>query len=210
VPEGVSSADGLGGNQDQTWPRSGTSANDEAKHRTEKGPEDVVVKQNKAQSKETKIRVDAVANFQQQPNWAVRSAKPDHSVPLGPVQREVSKSTTPETAPALRWCPPRLMHSQRRRIQRMRVHKLKEDMTEKERDEHLNTIQHMFPIKQEWRVKEKEKVSIPIPMTFDDDMDLLDDVESPLIKDGSPPPISMDINMVFTLSVEFWGAKEVA
>jgi hypothetical protein len=98
------------------------------------------------------------------------------------------------------------MHNQRRRIQRMRVHKLKEDMTEKERDEHLNTIQHMFPIKQEWRVK--EKVDIPVPMTSDDDMDLLDDVESPLIKDRSPPLIIMDINMVFTLSVEFRDAKE--
>jgi hypothetical protein len=71
VPEGVSSADGLGGNQDQTWLRSGTSADDKAKHRTEKGPEDVVVKQNKAQSEETKIRADAVANFQHQPNWTV-------------------------------------------------------------------------------------------------------------------------------------------
>jgi hypothetical protein len=37
----------------------------------------------------------------------------------------------------------------------------------------------------------------------DDDMDLLDDDESPLIKDGSPPPTSMDVIMVFTLPVEF-------
>jgi hypothetical protein len=32
------------------------------------------------------------------------------------------------------------MHSQRRRIQWMRVQKLREDVTEKERDEHFNTI----------------------------------------------------------------------
>jgi hypothetical protein len=31
-------------------------------------------------------------------------------------------------------------------------------------------------------------------------MYLLDDDEAPLIKDGSPPPTDMDINMVFTLS----------
>jgi hypothetical protein len=41
-------------------------------------------------------------------------------------------------------------------------------------------------------------------------MDLLDDDESPLIKDGSPPPTSMDINMVFTLPAEFKDVKEEA
>jgi hypothetical protein len=44
--------------------------------------------------------------------------------------------------------------------------------------------------------------------TSDDDMDLLDDDEALLIKDGSPPPTSMDINMVFTLPVEFRSAEE--
>jgi hypothetical protein len=88
----------------------------------------------------------------------------------------------------------------------MRVHKLKDDAAEKGRDKNINTIRPMFPTKQEWRVK--EKADIPAPMTSDDDMDLLDDNESPLIKDGSPPPIGMDINMVFTLSTEVRGAKE--
>jgi hypothetical protein len=60
--------------------------------------------------------------------------------------------------------------------------------------------------KQEWRVK--EKTSTPALMTSDDDMCLLDDDESPLIKDGSPPPTCMDINMVFTLPTEFRGAEE--
>jgi hypothetical protein len=91
----------------------------------------------------------------------------------------------------------------------MRVQKLREDATEKERDEHFNTIQHMFPMKQQWRVK--EKTSMPMLMASDDDMDLLDDDEAPLIKDGSPPLTGMDINMVFTLSAEFKGAAgEVA
>jgi hypothetical protein len=39
-------------------------------------------------------------------------------------------------------------------------------------------------------------------------MDLLDDDESPLIKDGSSSPTDMDINMVFMLSIEFKGAEE--
>jgi hypothetical protein len=88
----------------------------------------------------------------------------------------------------------------------MRVQKLREEAAEKERDEHFNTIRPMFPIKQEWRVK--EKASTPTLMAFDDDMDLLDSDESPLIKDGSPPPTGMDINMVFTLPAEFRVAEE--
>jgi hypothetical protein len=60
--------------------------------------------------------------------------------------------------------------------------------------------------RQEWRVK--EKADTPAPMTSNDDMDLLDDDEPPLIKEGSPPPISMDANMVFMLPDEFRGVKE--
>jgi hypothetical protein len=62
--------------------------------------------------------------------------------------------------------------------------------------------------KQEWRVK--EKANAPTSTTFDDDMDLLDDDEASLIKDGSPPPTSMDINMVFMLPAEFRGTEEEA
>jgi hypothetical protein len=54
----------------------------------------------------------------------------------------------------------------------------------------------------------KEKVNTPAPTTFDNDMDLLDDDEAPLIKDGSPPLTSMDINMAFTLPAEFRGVEE--
>jgi hypothetical protein len=78
-----------------------------------------------------------------------------------------------------------------------------------DREGKRRTLQHywpMFPINQEWRVK--EKANIPAPMTSDDDMDFLDDDESPLIKDGSLPPTGMDINMVFTLSAEFKGIEE--
>jgi hypothetical protein len=75
----------------------------------------------------------------------------------------------------------------------MRAQKLGEDEAEKERDEHFNSIRPMFPMKQEWRVK--EKANTPAPTTSDNDMDLLDDDESPVIKDGSPPPIGMDLNM---------------
>jgi hypothetical protein len=54
----------------------------------------------------------------------------------------------------------------------------------------------------------KEKANTPTPTTSNDDIDLLDYDEAPLIKDGSPPPTSRDINMVFTLLAEFRGAEE--
>jgi hypothetical protein len=98
------------------------------------------------------------------------------------------------------------MPSQRRRIQRMRAQKMREEATEKERYKHFNTILPVIPIKQEWRVK--EKVDAPTPAISDDDMDLLDDNEAPLIKDRSPPQTGMDINMVFMLPAEFRGAEE--
>jgi hypothetical protein len=88
----------------------------------------------------------------------------------------------------------------------MRARKMREEAAEKERDEYINIIWPVIPTKQEWRVK--EKVNTPVPMTSDDDMDLLDDDEAPLIKDGSPPSTGMDINMVFTLPVEFRGTEE--
>jgi hypothetical protein len=46
----------------------------------------------------------------------------------------------------------------------------------------------MIPMKQEWRVK--DMTSVPALTSSDGGMDLLDDVESPLIEDGSPPPTS--------------------
>jgi hypothetical protein len=54
----------------------------------------------------------------------------------------------------------------------------------------------------------KEKVNTPTPTTSNDDIDLLDDDETPLIKDESLPPTGMDINMVFMLPVEFKGEEE--
>jgi hypothetical protein len=60
----------------------------------------------------------------------------------------------------------------------------------------------------EVRMEVKEKANTPAPMTSDDDMDLLDDDEAQLIKGGSPPLTSMDINMVFTLQAEFRGTEE--
>jgi hypothetical protein len=54
----------------------------------------------------------------------------------------------------------------------------------------------------------KEKVNTSAPTTSDDDMDLLDNNEAMLIKDGSPPSTGMDINMVFMLPAEFRSIEE--
>jgi hypothetical protein len=54
----------------------------------------------------------------------------------------------------------------------------------------------------------KEKADIPAPTISDDDMDLLYDDESSLIKDEYSPPTGMDINMVFTILAEFRGVEE--
>jgi hypothetical protein len=98
------------------------------------------------------------------------------------------------------------MPSQRRRIQWMRAQKMREEAIKRERDKNVNDIRSVILMKQEWRVK--EKANTPAPTTSDDDMDLLDDDESPLIKDGSPPSTDMDINMVFTLPAKFRGVEE--
>jgi hypothetical protein len=88
----------------------------------------------------------------------------------------------------------------------MRVQKMREEAAKNERDLHFNDTRPVIPTKQEWGVK--EKANTLAPMTIDDDMDLLDDNKAQLIKDGSPPPTSMDVNMVFTLSAKFRGAEE--
>jgi len=63
----------------------------------------------------------------------------------------------------------------------------------------------MQPTKKEWRVK---LASPPPTLTVsDDEIDQLDE-GSPLIKEGTPPPENMEINMVFTLPAEFRAVEE--
>jgi hypothetical protein len=92
-------------------------ADDEVKHNTNKGPEEVATKQNMVQGEETKIRVEATASSQQLSNQTVRFGKPNLLVSSGSVQKGTSETIAPETAPAPRWCPPGLMHSKRMKIQ---------------------------------------------------------------------------------------------
>jgi hypothetical protein len=181
-------------------------SNDKAKPNVEKGSEEVVVEQSKVPREMVETKIEVGTSSQQPPNQTVQFLKLDHPVSSSSGKKMASRTTAPRTAPTPHWCPPGLTPSQRSRIQHMRAQKLREEATKKERDGHFNTIRPMISMKQEWRVKEKTNTSTL--MTSDDDMNLLDDNESPLIKDGSLPQIDMNINMVFTLSPEFRGAKE--
>jgi hypothetical protein len=171
----------------------------------ERKSKEVAAEQDRVLEVKAETKIEAEASSWWPPNRTVQFRKPDHPISSTSGQKKPLRTTTPGTAPTPRWCPPGLTPSQRRRIQQMRTQKMREEAIG-ERDEHFNDIWSVIPTKQEWRVKEKAKP--PTLTTSSDDMNLLDDDEAPLIKDGSPPPVGMDINMVFTLTAEFWGAEE--
>jgi hypothetical protein len=52
-----------------------------------------------------------------------------------------------------RWCPPGLTHTQRRKLQRLRLREKREKELEKKRDEDFNSYRPMVPQGKEWRVK---------------------------------------------------------
>jgi hypothetical protein len=149
----------------------------------EKGLEEVAAGENKVLEAKTEIRTKVGTSLRHPPNRTVQFFQTGPSG-FGSFRiGRVSRTTTLGTTLAPRWCPPGLTPSQNRRIQRMRVRKMREEAAKKERDEHFNAMHSVIPMKQEWRVK--EKVDVPAPMTSDDDIDLLDEEEAPLIKDGS-------------------------
>jgi hypothetical protein len=125
------------------------------------------------------VKIEVRTSSRQPQNRTVWFPKLDHPVSAAPGQKRLSGATTLKTAPAPHWCPLGLTPSQRRRIQQMRAQKMREEATEKERDECFNIIRSMIPTKQEWRVK--ENVNTPAPTTANNDMDLLDDVVSRLV-----------------------------
>jgi hypothetical protein len=52
-----------------------------------------------------------------------------------------------------RWCPPGLTHTQRRKLQRLRLREKREKELEKKRDEDFNSYMPMVPQGKEWRIK---------------------------------------------------------
>jgi hypothetical protein len=53
----------------------------------------------------------------------------------------------------LRWCPPDLTHTQRQKLQRLRLHEKREKEPEKQRDDVFNSYRPMVSQGKEWRVK---------------------------------------------------------
>jgi hypothetical protein len=106
------------------------------------------VEQDKAQGKKTEIKTEVGVSSRKQQNQTVRFGKLEHLISLWQVQKGNSRTTAPEIAPTHRCYPLGLTPSQRRRIQRTRAQKLREEATEKERDEHFNAIRPIIPMKQ--------------------------------------------------------------
>jgi hypothetical protein len=52
-----------------------------------------------------------------------------------------------------RWCPPGLTHTQRRKLQRLRLREKKEKELEEQRDKIFNSYRPMVPQEKEWRPK---------------------------------------------------------
>jgi hypothetical protein len=103
-------------------------ANGEAKSDVKKSLEEVAVEQNRVP--------EAVADRDQHKSrdQLMVTSKPHSLVSSTSGQKKASRTTAPGMAPAPRWCPPGLTPSQRRRIQQMRAHKMREESVERERD----------------------------------------------------------------------------
>jgi hypothetical protein len=62
-----------------------------------------------------------------------------------------------------RWCPPGLTHTQRRKLQRLRLREKREKELEKKRDEDFNSYRPMVPQVKEWRVKAATQLGVVTP-----------------------------------------------
>ncbi|RLM78655.1 uncharacterized protein C2845_PM12G13800 [Panicum miliaceum] len=82
---------------------------------------------------------------------------------------KASSSNTSSKYCQLRWCPPGLTRTQKRKLQRLRFQENKEKELEKQRDASFNSIRPMFPQEKQWRIKAnsgsapKPDVLVPIP-----------------------------------------------
>jgi hypothetical protein len=100
VPKDGASGSRSGGRQDQTGPRSETSANnDKTKPGTEKGPREVVAKPDRVLEEKIEAKTEAWTSSQRPPNRTTRFPKPDHSISSGSGPRKASRTTVPGMAP---------------------------------------------------------------------------------------------------------------
>jgi hypothetical protein len=62
-----------------------------------------------------------------------------------------------------RWCPPDLTHTQRRKLQRLRLREKKEKELEEQRDNFFNNYRPMVPQGKEWKAKTTPQVEAVKP-----------------------------------------------
>jgi hypothetical protein len=76
---------------------------------------------------------------------------------------EASRSKSRPECFLPRWCPPGLTHTQRRKLQRLRLRKKREKELEKKRDEDFNSYRPMVLQGKEWRVKAATRTGVVKP-----------------------------------------------
>jgi hypothetical protein len=77
---------------------------------------------------------------------------------------EASRSKSRPECFLPRWCPPGLTHTQRQKLQRLRIHEKREKELEKQRDEDFNNYRPMVLQGKEWRVKTMSQTEAVKPL----------------------------------------------
>jgi hypothetical protein len=136
-------------------------------------------------------------------------------------------SVAPGTKPGPQWCPAGLTHTQKWRVQRLRTLEIKQEITEKKRDEQFNRDKPMVPT-QIWREKRiaaeenkttDETLADDRVTDVDDDLapqktwqertieeinEITDDTTSDEgSENNDDAPADMEVNMVFALPPNF-------
>jgi hypothetical protein len=78
---------------------------------------------------------------------------PTQKGPVATNDHEASKSKSRPGCFLQWWCPPGLTHTQRRKLQRLRLREKREKELKNKRDEDFNSYRPMVPQVKEWRVK---------------------------------------------------------
>ena len=73
---------------------------------------------------------------------------------------EASSSSTANKYHQPRWCPPRLTHTQKQKLQRLRNKEKREQEAEKLRDEHFNKYRPMVPRGKVWQIKAVDQPTV--------------------------------------------------
>jgi hypothetical protein len=95
-----------------------------------------------------------------------------------------------------RWCPPGLTHTQRRKLQRLRLREKKEKELEEQRDKIFNSYRPMVPQGKEWRAKTTPKAEAVKPLE-----DAVEPPEAVKPVDQAVRPGSPETSLCFTSSV---------